>query len=142
VATRYRLVIPRDLYESLLVQARFELPNECCGLLAGRVVGEIGRVTLRLPLVNVAASPKEFLSEPRSMLQAEKQMRAGGLDLLAVYHSHPTSPPTPSRTDLERNIHGVGVMHLIISLEKSQPEMRGWWLLETVADPAEWEFTG
>jgi hypothetical protein len=36
----------------------------------------------------------------------------------------------------------VGVMHLIISLEKSQPEMRGWWLLETVADPAEWEFTG
>ena len=42
-------------------------------------------------------------------------MRVRGLEMLAVYHSHPTSRPVPSRTDLER--HGMeNVVCMIVSL--------------------------
>src|SRR5438445_6194355 len=105
----------------MLAQAVAEAPNECCGLLAGTLEGEgptarSGRVLRRYPLVNTAASPVEFLSEPRSMFEAVRDMRGVGLDILAIYHSHPASGPVPSRTDLERN-YSPDVMNLIISLK-------------------------
>ena len=34
----FRLLIPREHYGAMVVQAKAELPNECCGLLAGGVV--------------------------------------------------------------------------------------------------------
>src|SRR5947209_1384872 len=99
----FRLVVPRDLYDAMLAQALSERPNECCGLLAGVVEGGVGRVSRRYPLVNEAASPVEYLSEPRSLFEAHRDMWKSGLDVLAVYHSHPTSAAVPSRKDVERN---------------------------------------
>jgi proteasome lid subunit RPN8/RPN11 len=65
-------------------------------------------------------------------------MQTNGLDVLAIYHSHPTSEPIPSRTDLERN-WWPGVVSLIISLKDEPPRVRGWWLRETNFVEAEWE---
>ena len=48
----FRLEVPRALYSAMLEQARAELPNECCGLLAGTVEEGVGRVVARYPLVN------------------------------------------------------------------------------------------
>jgi proteasome lid subunit RPN8/RPN11 len=136
------LHLPRRLYEEMLAQARVELPNECCGLLAGRIErqGEsaVGVVLRRYPLVNSAASPVEFWSEPRGMFEAERDMRRHGYELLAVYHSHPTSVPVPSRTDLERN-YSPDVMNLIVSLKGSKPDVRGWWLDAVGYREAAWE---
>src|SRR4051812_21724474 len=98
-----RLVVPARLYEGMFRQALDEFPLECCGMLAGTVDGGVGRVVERSPLVNAAASPVEYLSEPRGMFEAVRDMLRRGLDVLAVYHSHPTSPPVPSKTDLARN---------------------------------------
>jgi proteasome lid subunit RPN8/RPN11 len=119
-----------------------ELPNECCGLLAGHILPEgqppVARVVKRYPLVNAAASPRAFESEPRSMFDAERDRRTLGLEFVAVYHSHPTSPPAPSRTDLARN-YSVDVMNFIISLQAATPEVRAWWLSESDYREAEWE---
>jgi proteasome lid subunit RPN8/RPN11 len=140
----------------MLAQAKTELPNECCGLLAGLVrqpenscsktsgTGEtasVGRVLHRYPLVNNAASPKEYLANDRTLFAAYRDMRDRGLDLLAVYHSHPVSDPVPSKTDLERNYFD-NVMHLIISLKADEPVVRGWWLGERDYREAEWEAEG
>src|SRR5262249_12455387 len=116
------LQIPRQLYNDMVAQALTELPNECCGLLAGAG----GRVTHRYPLTNAAASPARYDAEPRSLFAAFKDMRVQGIELLAIYHSHPTSDPIPSRTDLERNGYGPEVVHLIISLKDGEPRVRGW----------------
>src|SRR6185369_7134750 len=99
----------------MVAQAREEFPNECCGLLAGRTEGDRGLVSRRFPLINAAASPRLFESEPKSMFRAYREIELEGLQLLAVYHSHPTSAPVPSKTDLERS-YSPEVMCVIISL--------------------------
>src|SRR5262249_19792010 len=130
----FRLLIPHRLYDRMLAQAIAELPNECCGVLAGRPstqepsLASYGRsATEYYPLKNAAASPVEYLSEPKSMFEAVRDMRQRGLEIVAIYHSHPSSAPIPSRTDLARN-YSEDVMNLIISLESRNPLLRGWWL--------------
>lgn len=111
----------------MIAQARAELPNECCGLLAGRMDGSIARIECRFPLVNELISPTEYLSEPRSMFEAMRAIDRAGLDIVAVYHSHPTSPPIPSKTDRERN-YSPDVANFIISLINDPPRVQAWWL--------------
>ena len=132
------LLLPRQFYGAILKQARTELPNECCGLLAGVREGDVLRVEKVYPLVNEAASPVEYQSEPRSMFAADKDMRALGIEILATYHSHPSGEPVPSKTDLERS-YGSDVIHFIIGLKSEPPSLRGWWLTETSFSEAAWE---
>ncbi len=131
----FRLQIPRLIYEELLAQAIAELPNECCGLLGGTADG---RVMVRYPLVNAAASPTEFLSEPRSLFLAEKDRRRRGIEFLAVYHSHPTSAAEPSRKDRERN-YSPDVVNLIVSLAGAEPIVRGWRIDGEQANEEGWD---
>ncbi len=177
MSTPFLLKIPRRFYEEMVAHAISELPNECCGLLAGRIdhsqttthplalgthpSGPVGQVERRYPLVNAVEtglifsylckqpfivctnpSPKEFLSDPKSMFAADRDMRLKGIDILAVYHSHPTSNPVPSPTDLNRN-YWPKVMTLIVSLKNPQePQVRGWWLGADNYREAEWTFSG
>jgi proteasome lid subunit RPN8/RPN11 len=162
LSTPFLLKIPRRFYEEMVAQALSELPNECCGLLAGTIrqtpVLRVGKVERVYPLVNaveltglilsylsaqpfdlcMGPSPVEYLSDPQSMFAAVRDMWKQGIDILAVYHSHPTSGPIPSRTDLDRN-YSSEVMNLIISLQNpQQPEIRGWWLDQDRYAEADW----
>ncbi len=148
MSTPFRLQIPRQLYNAMIAQALTEMPNECCGLLAGRIVEQlddsagsslhIGKVERRYPLMNEPASPTEYLSEPRSMFEAFRDIRRLEIDVLAVYHSHPTTEPVPSKKDLERN-YSCDVVNLIISLKGVEPSVQGWWLGDKNYHEGEWE---
>jgi proteasome lid subunit RPN8/RPN11 len=148
LSTPFRIQIPIAIYEEMVTHARAELPFECCGLLAGRIdpaegidpdiVLPVRRALKRYPLINAAQSRTEYLSDPRSMFEAVRDMRALGLEILAVYHSHPTSEPVPSRTDRERNF-SPEVVNFIISLKPETPEVRGWWLTAEEHHEAAWE---
>ena len=133
-----RLNISRSVYEGMIWHALAERPLECCGLLAGVVREDgVGEVRLRYPLVNAAASPVEFESEPRSHLSADRDIRLQGLEILAIYHSHPTSEPVPSRKDRERS-WSESVVNLIVSLMTPAPTVRAWWLSAEEYREAEW----
>jgi proteasome lid subunit RPN8/RPN11 len=154
LSTPFQLTVPRAIYEEMIAQARSELPNECCGLLAGRrqesddggqeseVVKEAPSMIVerRYAMVNAALSPTEYLSDPRSMFDAVRDMRRHEIEIVAVYHSHPTSAPVPSLTDLERN-YSPDVMNLIISLKDGLPHMRAWWLTDNGFHEADWRFS-
>ena len=123
----HQLSIPRSVYEGMLWHARAEQPLECCGFLAGVVREDgIGEVRLRYPLLNAAASAVEYDAEPGSLFSAWKDIRRQGMEVLAIYHSHPRSEPIPSRTDLARNWWGRDVLHVIVSLTDSPPIVRAW----------------
>ena len=135
----FRLAVPRALFAAMLEQAHAELPNECCGFLAGTIEGEVGRVVARYPLVNELASPIEFSGEARSQFEAWRDMRRQGIEVLAIYHSHPTSAPVPSRKDLDNHFWGEEVMCVIISLVEPEPAVRAWWLTVSDYRVAEWK---
>ena len=130
--------VARDVHDEMVAHALEERPFECCGLLAGLPAGT---VTHLYRLVNEAASPVEYLSEPQSLFAAHRAMRQLGIDILAIYHSHPSSEPVPSRTDLAENFYGPDVAHLIISLKDAEPAVRAWRLREKEFTEAEWEYT-
>ena len=134
----FRLVVLQGLYEEMVAQALREAPNECCGLFAGVVRDGVAVAERIYPLVNEAASPVLYESDPRSMLDAYRDMTALGLDVVAVYHSHPTSAPVPSKTDLERN-YSEEVVNFIVSLVHTPPLVRGWWLTVAGYREAAWE---
>src|SRR5437016_662556 len=118
-STRPRLLIPADVLNALMGHVLRELPNECCGLLAGArsTDGAELQVSRGYALRNVADDPRtEFLSEPRDMFEAVRAMRTDETEILAVYHSHPTSEPVPSRKDIERS-YAESVVTLIVGLE-------------------------
>jgi len=119
----------------LTAHAALENPLECCGLLAGRAAAEAYEVTLRIPLTNTLKREDEFESDSAEMLAAHRRMRSEGLELLAVYHSHPSSPPVPSRRDRARSV-GEKVACLIVG---PHGDVRAWWLVsEKGQEEAEW----
>jgi proteasome lid subunit RPN8/RPN11 len=123
----------------MLWHALAEQPLECCGFLAGVVREDgIGEVRLRYPLLNAAASAVEYDAEPRSLFSAWKDIRRQGMEVLAIYHSHPRTEPVPSRTDLARNWWGRDVLHVIVSLMNSPPAVRAWRLDAAEFLAAEW----
>jgi proteasome lid subunit RPN8/RPN11 len=128
-----RLLIPEGLLNDVFAHARRELPNECCGLLAGQITDGVGTATVRFAIGNDAASASEYETNARDMFDAFRAMRAGGLELLAIYHSHPMSDPVPSRRDIERNTYGESVVHLIVGFANREPCARAWWVIESGA---------
>jgi proteasome lid subunit RPN8/RPN11 len=79
----------------MLDHVRACLPEEACGLLAGRE----GRVEHTWPIENAAHSPVQFRMEPRAQVQSLLAIETRGWDLLAIYHSHPSGPTGPSGSD-------------------------------------------
>jgi proteasome lid subunit RPN8/RPN11 len=122
----------------MLAQAATESPNECCGLLAGTLDRGRAVVSACFPLTNASASPTRYEAEPKELFLAFRTMREQNIEHLVIYHSHPTSEPVPSKTDLERAFY-PNVVYLIMSLQHNPPLVRGWWLSETEYREAEWE---
>jgi len=110
------VVIPAEIRAELERHARAEEPNEACGLVAFRD----GRAERYLPAVNAAASPYRFELEiaPESWFLEDEGYE------LAVFHSHISSPPRPSRTDVENIGLWEGRPYLILSLGTG--ELAAW----------------
>lgn len=71
--------------------------HESCGLLAGRD----GVITHAFPAANASPNPAtSFEIAPREILDRIREMRAAGIELLGIYHSHPNSQNEPSPSDI------------------------------------------
>jgi proteasome lid subunit RPN8/RPN11 len=110
------VVIPQPVRADLLRHAEDEAPNEACGLLALRD----GVAERYIPARNGAASPYRFEleTEPENWFLEDEGFE------LAVFHSHVSSPPRPSRTDVENIGLWEGRPYLILSLGTG--ELAAW----------------
>jgi [CysO sulfur-carrier protein]-S-L-cysteine hydrolase len=114
------VVIPAEIQRELAAHARQEAPNEACGL----VLLRDGRAERYERGRNAVGSPYRFeLDIDPEVWFAEDE----GYEL-AVFHSHPSSPPRPSRTDVERIGLWEGRPYLILRLDTD--ELAAWRIRE------------
>jgi [CysO sulfur-carrier protein]-S-L-cysteine hydrolase len=115
------VVIPAALRDEIIAHAREGLPNEACGILAGRD----GRVERFFPAQSDEPSPFYYRIEARDQIRIMNAIDDAGLDLVGIYHSHTRSPAYPSRTDAEQAFWPDAV-YVIISLADETADVRGY----------------
>lgn len=109
------LILPPALVSALWAHAGREAPRECVGALGGRVAEGAAEALALYPLANVSPDPERtYLADPGHLLRALRAMEAGGLALVALYHSHPRGPAQPSVTD--RRLAAYPVPYVIADL--------------------------
>jgi proteasome lid subunit RPN8/RPN11 len=114
------VVIPAEVRSALVEHAEAERPNEACGL----IVLRDGIAERYVPGENAAASPYRFeLKTAPEVWFLEDE----GYEL-AVFHSHLSSPPQPSRTDVENIGLWAGRPYVILNLQTG--DLAAW----TIAD--------
>ena len=122
------MVVPAAIRAELAAHARAEAPNEACGLIAFRD----GVAERYLPGINAAPSPYYFELRPRD--PEDFFLEDEGYEL-AVFHSHLSSPPRPSRTDVENVGLWRGKPYFILSLARD--ELAGWRITDEGIEPLE-----
>jgi proteasome lid subunit RPN8/RPN11 len=110
------VVVPQEVRAALVAHAQEEDPNEACGL----VVLKDGVAERYERGRNGAASPYRFELEVAPELWF---LEDDGYEL-AVFHSHLSSPPRPSRTDVENIGLWEGKPYLIYSLRED--DLAAW----------------
>jgi proteasome lid subunit RPN8/RPN11 len=117
------VVVGAEVRRALVEHATATAPDEACGL----VVLRDGVAERYEPGVNASPSPYYFeleMPDPSVWFLEDE-----GYDL-AVFHSHLSSPPRPSRTDVENIGLWRGRPYLILSLRTG--ELAGWRIEDTI----------
>jgi proteasome lid subunit RPN8/RPN11 len=119
------VVVPAAVRSALVEHALAEQPNEACGLVVLRdAVAE-----RYIAGQNAAASPYRFdLDVPPETWFLEDD----GYEL-AVFHSHLSSPPRPSRTDVENIGLWAGKPYLIYTVRTG--ELAAWRIGDGTIEP-------
>jgi proteasome lid subunit RPN8/RPN11 len=113
--------IARALYDEMVVHARADAPNECCGMIATRD----GVAVKIYPAENAAASPLRYEIDGAEQYQIQMAIDDAGLDLGAIYHSHTRSDPYPSQTDINLAFYPDAV-YLIVGVAQEATQVRAF----------------
>lgn len=92
-------------------------PHECCGVVVGHArEGRVGVEAVRTGNLNVARAHDRFTVDPQDFLRIDTDARKRGLDIIAIYHSHPDHPARPSETDRAQAWEGYS--YIIVAVNK------------------------
>jgi proteasome lid subunit RPN8/RPN11 len=116
------LSLTKEHLAEMLAYVESQTPLEACGLLAGKK----DRVEKVLPVRNKEQSRVRFIMDPYEQLHAFEWIDSNGLELLGIFHSHPTGPETVSATDVAEAAYEV--VHVICSRTDGQWIARGFWI--------------
>ncbi len=116
------LILPPEIAAQIIAHARAGYPEEVCGLVAGAA----GRATIIYPGRNISPTPRVSYKLDHDTLTRMIDIEDAGLELLAIYHSHPNGPEIPSHVDVEQAYYPESI-YLICSLANpDQPVLRGF----------------
>ena len=74
-------------------------PEEACGMLLGVIKDTTWLVLCVVPARNTAHSPVRFTMHEDDILAVYKRASEQDMDVVGVFHSHPSSGAVPSATD-------------------------------------------
>ncbi|MDO8662936.1 MAG: M67 family metallopeptidase [Candidatus Omnitrophota bacterium] len=113
--------ILKNVLAQIVQHAKKEAPLEACGYLAGLD----GVIIKDYPLTNLDKSSEHFSFDPKEQFTAVKDARAQGLEIYAVYHSHPASAARPSQEDIKL-AYDPQMLYVIVSLADGKEEIRAF----------------
>jgi proteasome lid subunit RPN8/RPN11 len=113
--------IPETIFKKMVEHALREVPLECCGILAGK-----GRTVHRIyEMRNADGSKISYFMAPEEQLEVFQEIERDGLDMVAIYHSHPHTIPFPSEKDVRLAFY-PDVAYIIISLKDGETSVKGF----------------
>lgn len=142
------LILPARLAAEIINHARQGLPEEVCGLVAGRHENPrsngFGRpagsaateaatmrpVILRAEAVypgrNISPTPQIAYELDPETLARTIEMADAGLGPVAIYHSHPCDPEAPSETDIVQAAYPDSIYLIVSRVHQDHPTLRGF----------------
>lgn len=116
------LSLTKEQLQKMTAHVEANLPLEACGLLAGRG----STVEAVIEVTNQAQSPNRYVMDPIEQLNAFEWIEAKGLELIGIFHSHPTGPETVSPTDIAQAAYQV--VYVILAPAENAWSTRGFWI--------------
>ena len=125
--------IPADIRDQMVEHAVASLPNEACGLLAGRN----GRVERFYPMRNADQSRTTYRLDPKDQFQVFSEIEDKGWELAGIFHSHTNTEAYPSETDRQQAFYPDAHYVLLSLADRSNPSLRAYAIVEGVVEEQE-----
>jgi proteasome lid subunit RPN8/RPN11 len=126
-------------WEQMVAHAEATYPNECCGVMLGKIDGADKSVCIAMPMENVSAGSQAARYElrPEDLLKADREARKHQMDLIGIYHSHPDCEAYFSETDLKNSCPWYSFV--VISVQNGRFDHANCWLPNAEQTAAERE---
>ncbi|MDQ2925466.1 MAG: M67 family metallopeptidase [Acidobacteriota bacterium] len=124
------LKISRQLYDQLRAHGEETYPHECCGILLGHASADAIQVAalIRAGNTRTDSAHNRYNIAPLELIQAQREGRKAGLDIVGFYHSHPDHPAHWSQTDFAE-AHWIGCAYVITSVAYGHAQTTNSFLL-------------
>lgn len=119
------LVLPSAVLWQMCDHCLCHHPEEACGLLAGQA-DEVRHVYC---LENADHSATSYSIGTDDLIATIGDIERQGWDMLAIFHSHPHSPPYPSETDV-RLAYWPDAYYIIVSLASLIVDVRAYRIID------------
>lgn len=121
------LIISQHIFDEMISHCKEAYPNEACGILAGK--GD--EVSKMYKMTNAENSPVSYFMDSKEQFKVMKDIRENSLAMLAIFHSHPSSPAYPSAKDVSLAFYEDSI-YVIVSLSEKEPVVKGFLIGEGV----------
>lgn len=121
----------REHIDAIKEHGEKSFPNECCGLLLGKIADGVKILEETMPIANsreTEAQRNRYLISSDERFRAERYGRKKGISVIGCYHSHPNALARPSGFDLDHAPFPVESF-MIVSLRDGKPEELTSWAL-------------
>ena len=127
-----QLVIPHHLLDKVISHCQEIYSKEASGILAGKegVVQKVYRMK------NIENSPVSYTLDSEEQFSFMKEIREKGLDLTAIYHSHPDLDAYPSPKDIQLAFYSESV-YVIVGISERESTIRAFSIREENVDEVE-----
>lgn len=94
--------IAKQVFNDIRAHAEATYPEECCGLL---IADGNKRILESIRMKNAFDGPRHdrYDIDPLELFRADREISQRGLEIAAIYHSHPDYPATLSKFDMEHS---------------------------------------
>ena len=124
------LYLPKLIYEAIRAHGEETYPQECCGVLLGRLTTEGWRVesSVRAGNTRTDSAHNRYNIAPAELVKIQREGAKQGLDIAGFYHSHPDHPAQWSATDFAE-AHWIGCSYVITQIARGKAQVTNSFLL-------------